>query len=390
MTVSTTSCSRLTWDGFLVRRCSPGERSQRMALEFARDLLDGLRRDSVAMEALRRLAAREVDGLQLWRLSDHEVLEILARGLSDGRLVLESGVLEEGGGTGGSSGEGPEKSTSTAGEMSKSAIVRKVTKTTTRQTVPRAEPATLSPDNIRKQIAGAGWNKDDNVARDIVGKLASRDIKALPVSVRNLLYSALTSGIITNSDENALKKLYSVRAIDPAFKKVDDLRRARVRAALAADATLQDAKADWSSLSDTDRIAVLTRISDLQSDIYGMPRTRLHTYSQPPSEGRITYGGYNSWTRKMSLNTDDAAMGDFDEAVDTVTHENAHRFQQVLTEKLAKGTLKPPNPEYEQARTFSFNAEYYVVPGDDPYVYSTQPVENHAFDTGRGLASSIP
>src|SRR5262249_25950300 len=104
------------------------------------------------------------------------------------------------------------------------------------------------------------------------------------------------------------------------------------------------------------------------------------------------YGYYRHSDGKLHINAHPSALkgGGFDEAIDTAVHENGHRYQHTLIDKLNAGEIKPGDPLYNQAMTFKLNDGYYVQPvehGKKPTPntgpeYSTQPMENHSRITG--------
>jgi len=132
---------------------------------------------------------------------------------------------------------------------------------------------------------------------------------------------------------------------------------------------------------------------DYQADAYGISKTTITTYSKADAKD---FGFYRHKDGMLHVNENDLALkdGGFDEAIDTAVHENAHRYQAELIDKLEAGKIKQGDPLYDQAMSFKLNDTkrgFYVQPpektpsantGDE---YFTQPQENHSRITGAAV-----
>jgi hypothetical protein len=155
-------------------------------------------------------------------------------------------------------------------------------------------------------------------------------------------------------------------------------------------------------MTEAKRLEVLQKAADYQAEAYGIDKTTLADYSKAKgADGSIEYGTYSHSTGKLNINThDDAMKKGFDEALDTVVHENGHRQQALLIDKL-DGKPPPPmdksDPKYNQATTFKLNDRrsggMYVRPPSETGAanvdkgpeYFTQPKENHSRITGAAV-----
>jgi hypothetical protein len=91
------------------------------------------------------------------------------------------------------------------------------------------------------------------------------------------------------------------------------------------------------------------------------------------------YGSYNNSSGKMRVNLNNDAHGNFDELLDTVAHEIGHKQQGVLIDGYRAGTLKPGDPNYEEAKSLSLCDEYRRNHNKEfKQVYSTSPEEAHS------------
>jgi hypothetical protein len=241
-------------------------------------------------------------------------------------------------------------------------------------------------DEILKKVDAAGLQRYV-VLREEVNKLTPDELQNLPTPVRNRLLQELQEGKINDNDKAAMKKLYSVKTLDPEFEKIDDANRKKMIEKMKTDPAFKTAREHWDTLSEKERVAIMQKAADYQADAYGIPKTTIETYDKDDPHN---YGYYNHGDGKLHVNTNDAALkdGGFDEAIDTAVHENGHRYQATLIDKLNAGEIKEGDPLYNEAMTFKLNDGYFVhPPGDEPSPdkgdeYFTQPRENHSRRTG--------
>ena len=223
--------------------------------------------------------------------------------------------------------------------------------------------------------------------RDLVNLLTKDEIRNLPSATRNWLMRELLSDNLSDDDKKALKKIYSVKFTDPEFEKLDAQKRADMVEKLKNDKDIVDAKKNWATMSKEERFKILQKAAAYQDEASGTNKTILAEYDQAPENGSIEYGYYQHGDGKLHINTNPAALDDFNESLDTVIHENGHHYQYMLIDDLNAGKIKPGDPLYNQAETFQLNNQYYTL--DNPE-YETQPMENHSRTTGAAAAGAIP
>jgi hypothetical protein len=217
------------------------------------------------------------------------------------------------------------------------------------------------------------------------------------------LLQELQGGDLSDEDKAACKKLYSVATMDPAFEALDGAHRKAMIDKLKSDPAFKAARENWEKMSSEERVAIMKKAADIQSEVYGLPETKVEAYSKdfPPQD----YGYFKREDGILHVNTSDDAMkenaakgtGGFDEAMDTATHENEHRYQAMLIDKLNSGDIKLGDPLYNQAMAFKLNDPedgFSVKPkreksspdrGDE---YRTQPKEHHARVTGEAVRAA--
>jgi hypothetical protein len=258
-------------------------------------------------------------------------------------------------------------------------------------------------DKLAKQLDDA---PDDGTRAD-VAKAAVKDLKPdevqhLPTPIRNRLLAEMQKDGLTDDEKKLTKKLFSKNVLDPEFEKLDKDSRKEMIKKMQEDPAFKDARKNWHTMTEAKRLEVLQKAADYQAEAYGIDKTTLADYSKAKgADGSIEYGTYSHSTGKLNINThDDAMKKGFDEALDTVVHENGHRQQALLIDKL-DGKPPPPmdksDPKYNQATTFKLNDRrsggMYVRPPSETGAanvdkgpeYFTQPKENHSRITGAAV-----
>ncbi len=236
-----------------------------------------------------------------------------------------------------------------------------------------------------------------------VKALEPEKIKDMPVKDRiDLLQSLRRGGGVKDPDcKEAMQKLFKGMRLEPGFKKVNDQKRLAVLKNLK-DATLkegaiksknvktfQDARDNWATLDDDDKLAVLQQAMEVQRDGMGIkelpPLTPFKEGPKPTGPGKTGYlmGGFVAGPpREIRLNVQAPQFqDDFDDMLDTVIHENTHNNQHELVEQLEAGELQEGTPEYNQALLFQLNGhpQGYIDGGEG---YKEQPTEQHAWLAG--------
>ena len=195
-------------------------------------------------------------------------------------------------------------------------------------------------------------------------------------------------GELTPEQRAAQRKVYAAMKIDPVFKEADEKRRKELGKSIRKDKELMEAKDKWADVPIADRLRLLERTLKSECAIYGMPVPEVRTFSEPPGDE----GFFDPVTNAISLNIhEDADFHDFYECIDTIVHENAHNYQEYMVTKLAEGLIKPGDPDYKQALMFAANSGGgdYVDSDEDKAIYKKQPLEEHAWATGKGIAALL-
>jgi hypothetical protein len=236
-------------------------------------------------------------------------------------------------------------------------------------------------------------------ASDKVQAMTDEDLAGLTNDEKNQLVKNLTTGgdKPTGDAQDALRKVYRSMEPDPTFRAKDDLRMRDAADSLTGDEDLKAAKANWDSLGTQDRVNALKKVVDAQSKAYGVTPPKIETYlpEEVSEDGLIENGKFNPRSGKILLNAaeENPALQDFDKAVDLVSHENAHAYQQRLVDRFNSGELRPGDDEYEQAAMFAVNnrpgAYIKAESSADVADYEMQPMEQHAFRTGAIFSNVI-
>ena len=236
-------------------------------------------------------------------------------------------------------------------------------------------------------------------ARGDLDAIDPADLKAKPMAERLQLLDDLraTGAPLSDADRKLQRKLYDALDYDPEFKKGDLARRGALVDALLADDEVVEARDKWGEMSTDDRLKVLMKVLMAECRVYDIPPPKVRLFCEPPGDE----GYFSGATMTLNLNTHPFSdFGDYKEAVNTVVHENAHNYQEVLVQRLREGILRPEDPDYGQALIFAANDGVfgYVDPDEEDTIdddepnrnpYKTQPVEAHAWDTGDGVAADL-
>ena len=189
-------------------------------------------------------------------------------------------------------------------------------------------------------------------------------------------------------DRSAMRKLYASMSLDSAFMEADDKARAEMVEALKANKQeLKDARENWPSMSDKQRIEVMTMLAKQQcaSFSFQWPAGGIQAI---PSSDETDMGAYSPPLDRIRVNTAGYAFQDFECMLDFVFHENGHKYQSTLVQALRTPAGEPPwlteanaDPPYTQGRMFdlAFGGTTYVRPEESHDIYKKQPAEDHAW-----------
>ena len=185
------------------------------------------------------------------------------------------------------------------------------------------------------------------------------------------------------------------------FEKYNQEKMDELVERLNKDPLVAEAKAKWSTASEHQKLAALQRIANLQAEVYGFPKTTIELYEKAPEEkvidGKrltsISNGYYKHSDGKLFLNRNNKASFalSFEKAVNVTTHENAHRYQNHLADKLDRGEITKDDPTFEQAKIFKANRDRngYTPPKEDFPTYKSQPLEDHSNIVGKYTSGKI-
>ena len=157
---------------------------------------------------------------------------------------------------------------------------------------------------------------------------------------------------------------------------------------LAKDPIVQEGFKKWSTwtknatslAANADKIEeVMKKVLELQSKQLGLdPPTPVGTYSNPSKPGDC--GGFTAG-EGIKLNSSSGDFGDFKELLDTLTHENAHAYQEKLINDLRAGTINPGDPDYNAAMALELNDNTgYVSPSESKEFRKKDPSKNPYMD----------
>ena len=216
------------------------------------------------------------------------------------------------------------------------------------------------------------------------------DVRKLGADKKVALLDALRAerGKLDDEQKAQQRKIYAAMDLDPEFNKLDKQRRDELGASIREDSELMEAKDNWDGTPIEQRLRLLERTLKKECEVYGMPVPRVQTYS----EASRTQGFFDGDTMTINLNVHpETDFDDFYECIDTIVHENAHNYQEYLVTRLAEGLIRKGDPEYTQALMFAANSGPgdYVNSNESKAIYKKQPLEEHAWATGNGIAAML-
>lgn len=253
----------------------------------------------------------------------------------------------------------------------------------------KATDALLEKEGDHKAAKAEATSKASKALTALKGRSVA-DLKKLDSGNLVVLLEALRAEKDGLSKEQRAEqlKVYKAMELDPVFKKADGERRTKLASSIKEDKELMEAKDNWTEIPIPDRIRLLERTLKTECEIYGMPVPNVQTFSEPPGDE----GYFDPDTNAINLNVHpEAGFGDFYECIDTIVHENAHNYQEYLVTRLKEGLILPGDADYKQALLFAANSGPgdYVTGKEDREVYEKQPLEEHAWATGSGIASAL-
>jgi hypothetical protein len=203
----------------------------------------------------------------------------------------------------------------------------------------------------------------------------------------------------------AQRKMFHAIKLDDRFMAADNLKHdAMITALEGMKQELKDARENWPSMTDDQRVEMLSKVMAAQNTAFGIdpPNGGIKTFSEPDSTNN---GGYSrsDMTQDppvngadkdiIKLNVAKPVFKDFEAAMDLIIHENTHCNQNRLVRALKwpKGpdpkylTKENSDPPWTQARLFAATyggGSNQCGPKEDYPTYQKQPVEDHAWTAG--------
>jgi hypothetical protein len=180
--------------------------------------------------------------------------------------------------------------------------------------------------------------------------------------------------------------IYKAMSLDEEFEQTDLKIRDQYQAEMASDAELMNAIKDWQTpdasgaplVDEETKKKMLKRILATQSKAYGIDVPVIE-WTKPTE----TFAGkFMPNTGRLLVNP--RFLNDPNSIIETVIHENTHKFQDDLVKKYMDGKLSKHDPMYEQAKTLAvtYGDDAYVFITEDEFGYKYQPKEKQAIDAG--------
>ena len=251
--------------------------------------------------------------------------------------------------------------------------------------------ADAAADKIRTIVGGA------NLAGLSIG-----DWNTLTGGLRKLSFKKRTqlledlhgpSAPLTNEQWLMQQAIYEASELDKSFKKKDDKIRQQYLDELKNNKEVQDALAHWTDTDSTgapvvDRATkekVLEQVIATQSQAYNVDEPEI-AWSPTQTTSAAEFKADSN-----EILIDPASLGNAEEMLRAVLHENTHNFQDELAKKYLNGEIEKRDPMYEQAKMFALNysGDGYVTQAEHADVYKLQPTEMHAYDAGDNGAMAV-
>jgi len=214
------------------------------------------------------------------------------------------------------------------------------------------------------------------------------------------LWGEATTGTITDERKASVNMILDVQ-FDEGFKKREQEKRDKTAAALVDDEVVQKAHENWPEWYENqdkhgdDIKAFVESVLARQGDIIGLASKPTKVAYPRFGESVTTSGQFDVKTGKLQIFGIDP---DFQEFLNTLTHENTHAFQAKLVEDLDSGAIGPRHPDYQAALALKMNRDRgYISPDlsaqyntENPkQAYEQQCSEAHAFAAGDEVSSAV-
>lgn len=199
------------------------------------------------------------------------------------------------------------------------------------------------------------------------------------------------------------ERAYVCAAPKPAhepFARDEHRKRDELAARLQGDRDVRGLMDRWATLPGKDRFALARRVSAIMGEVYGFAPAPMRLVSDKQADG--AYGSFEEKPGPLGrivLNSK-KMMGNGPEVltafVDTVVHEQTHRYQVHLMDRLKAGELPPGHPHRAFAQAMLAGERKYHEPADDEDKqpakerrYRCQISERHAWNNAAGVMDRL-
>ncbi len=230
------------------------------------------------------------------------------------------------------------------------------------------------------------------------------DIRSLSIGAQSAVVK-LASDIHARGEKipldlnKAINRILESYPLTPEYKSFLMERQGTLLKRMMQDRIIQEAKTNWSGYSTDKKVRVLQHAVRMHAEVFGCSPAQIQTVDIPPTalpdgNGRsVTYGNY-LWRQpnarmNLNVNEESGVLENFYQALNTVMHEQQHRFQDYLAKEVEWKGLKPDHPLYHQARFFSAGSYVYVTHEQNWDHYHNNPLERDAFAFGNGVSFFI-
>ncbi|MCB1680930.1 MAG: hypothetical protein KDI65_03260 [Alphaproteobacteria bacterium] len=200
---------------------------------------------------------------------------------------------------------------------------------------------------------------------------------------------------------NAIEKIISSYPLTREYRKFQAEQQARLLKRMLLDPKVAEAKANWHTYNENQKLEFLQRVTKMHADVFGYRPSLVVAVDEAPepdpndpTRNKSVSLGWYDWTKSypelaINVNEEVGGLENFFQALNTAMHEAEHAFQDHLARRYESGFLKPDSPLYEQARYFSIARYIYVNPKQNRTHYRNNALERDSFAMGNGVSFFI-
>ncbi|KAA0574754.1 hypothetical protein [Azospirillum sp. Sh1] len=254
-----------------------------------------------------------------------------------------------------------------------------------------------------RELDNSAFDERKKIVAEKVNLFTKNEMSILSTDDKIFLLNEISSKKMSSEQMKARRKIYKSFSLDQRFAAWDEMKREKLINELKADGEILDAREKWKSLTDAERIKILTKVASIQARIYGFYEVPIYLRCFTKSDGtedKSYHGGYDIGREEISINLNDrSTLESFSESINTITHESAHNMQAQLASDFYGNKLTPDDERYNQAKIFYANwaTGGYVTRYEDPSEYQiildagykNQPVEVQARKTGDAVGAAL-